>query len=357
MSADGRDLITHSRSQCAKTCLRKHHYAYNLGLRRERASQPLRMGAAFHKGKELLRKGVPAAEALEEAIKPYENVPDGCDPLDWAIEREKVFRLLHAYLHIYVNDALIILCTERPFKLPLINPETGHASTRFKLGGKIDGIVMLPDGRLAVDETKTTGQSIEFGSDYWAKIQTVDEQITRYMYAARALGYEVACVHYDVIRKPGIAPKQIPLLDESGCKVVLDADGKRVMNKNGTPKQSGSTEQGWTLQSRIETATEYGDRLTQDIFERPQFYFCRKEITRTDADIQEWVVEQWQQQKLLAECENTGRHFKNTSACLMPYRCEFADVCFSGGYTPGQTLPQGFRLVDNVHPELEEEGD
>ena len=170
------------------------------------------------------------------------------------------------------------------------------------------------------------------------------------------MGHDVSCVHYDVIRKPGMEPKQIALLDADGMKIVLDSNGVRVMNKNGTPKQAGSAEQGWTLQTRIETAQEYGDRLTQDIFERPQFYFARREITRTQSDIDEFLVEQWQQQKTIAEAQNTGRHFKNTGACLSPFKCEFFDVCCSG-LKPEIETPQGFKVLENVHPELESEGE
>ena len=36
---DGRNLLTHSRMVSAKTCLRKHYYAYELGLRRDTDGQ------------------------------------------------------------------------------------------------------------------------------------------------------------------------------------------------------------------------------------------------------------------------------------------------------------------------------
>jgi hypothetical protein len=222
------------------------------------------------------------------------------------------------------------------------------------MAGKIDGIVQFPDGRVAVDETKTTGQPIDDAADYWLKLR-IDEQITRYMYAARQLGYDVVVVHYDVIRKPTIKPSQVAVLDNEGLKVVLDNEGKRVFNKNGTPKQSGSTEQGWTLQTRIETADEYGERLSLDISERPTFYFNRKEIVRSDSDIQEFLTEQWQQQKTIAEAEINGRHFRNTGACLHPFKCEYFDVCTSGMKPSAENVPQGFKLVDHVHPELESE--
>jgi hypothetical protein len=44
------ELLTSSRMACARACLRRHQYAYELGLRAVRESSPLRLGTAFHLG-------------------------------------------------------------------------------------------------------------------------------------------------------------------------------------------------------------------------------------------------------------------------------------------------------------------
>ncbi|MFA7279096.1 MAG: PD-(D/E)XK nuclease family protein [Sterolibacterium sp.] len=349
--SDGRDLLTHSRLQALKTCARKHYLQYELGIRPLKTSAPLRMGDVFHKGKEYLRKGVAPEDALMQALKVYEAVPADIKPCDWAIEREKCFRLLHGYMWYWKDDGLKFVETEKVYTLPIINPDTNRPALKFANGGKIDGIVQLPDGRLAVDETKTAGKDISPESDYWLKLR-IDEQVTRYFYSARKLGYDIACIHYDVIRKPTIEPKQIPLLDENNFKIVLDANGQRVMNKNGTPKQSADKEMGWVLQSRIETAQEYGDRLTADIGERPAFYFQRKELQRTDKDLEDFEHDLWQQQQQMSELRRTGRWFKNTGACIGFGRCAYADLCFNG-FTGSEPLPPHYAKFDNVNPELD----
>lgn len=350
---DGRSILTHSRRVCMKTCLRKAYYAYELGIRKVTSAQALRMGNAIHKGKELLRKGMAPEAALVESIKPYENVPDGIDAYDWSIEREKVLRLLHGHFCRYADDGLVTIAAEKEFNLPIVNPDSGMPTRLFTSGGKIDGIVKLPDGRLAVEETKSAGVDIAPDADYWRRLE-IDEQITNYVYAARELGHNVACVLYDVIRKPAIKPCQVPLLDEAGEKVVLDADGKRVLKGNGQPRATGDKEKGWILQIRMETAQEYGDRLSEDIAARPEFYYQRKEIARLDRDIELFEHELWDQQQMLATCKRRNHWYRNTAACLKPYRCEFFELCVNN-YQEGQPLPAGFKTLENVHPELEGE--
>ena len=149
-------LLTHSRMACAKACLRRHYYAFEMGLRPVRESVPLRIGGAFHKGLETFATAGGAAfeekvlSAIQAATEQYEAIPQGVtDPLEWAIERVTVERLLHAYFLRYQNDGLNVVAVEAEFNLPLRNPESGAESRLFRLAGRIDRIVQLPDGRLA----------------------------------------------------------------------------------------------------------------------------------------------------------------------------------------------------------------
>src|SRR5690606_36744924 len=131
--------------------------------------------------------------------------------------------------------------------------------------------------RLAIVETKTTADSIAPDSDYWLRLR-FNGQLMQYVLAARTFGWDISTVIYDVVRKPAIEPRQIPLLDAEGRKVVLDANGERVLKKDGSPRESGDKEKGYTLQTRIETPEEFSDRLYQDTLARPDFYFARREV-------------------------------------------------------------------------------
>lgn len=346
--------LTHSRMSAAKTCLKKHYFLYELGIRRDTDARPLRMGSAFHLGLDLWFKGVQQDAAIYRATESYAVLPAWCntDELvnDWLIEREKVARLLSGYFWRWGDAKLEVIASELPFELPIENPETGFATPTFVLAGKIDRIVRLPDGRLAVKESKTCSDDLAPDSDYWRRLR-IDQQISLYYDAAQRLGYDVKTVLYDVTRKPTIEPLSVAVLDPDGVKIVLDAAGNRVRNKDGKSwRQSGDAAQGWTLQTRRQTPAEYGERLTDDIAARPDFYFARQEIPRLDADLAEWKQELWDQQLTLRRCQKMGCWYRNTAACISPFRCEFLDVCHNG--LTGSEVPAGFVKVENVHPEL-----
>ena len=358
-------LLTHSRLACFKTCNWKHYLAYELGLRKTVSSEALRMGSAFHKCAELVALGRELEAAISEALAAYEEVPNSVPPEQWSLEREKVYRLMHAYYHVYKDDGLEVVAAELPFDLPLHVPGTSEPfpdadgsdekAGRFRIAGKIDRIVrrpLFPD-QMYVLETKTTSRDISPTASYWQRL-TIDSQITRYMYAARRMGYPVVGVIYDVIRKPEIYPAQVAAKDEQGRKIVLDQDGKRVFKKDGEPRQTGSEKDGYTVQTALETIEEYGDRLSQDICDRPSFYFQRKEIARLDSDLDQFERELWDDARTLDFHQQANIWTKNTGACMSPYRCEYAVLCFQG-WTPEQPTPDGFQYVTDVHPELSEE--
>ena len=66
MNGTSHQLLTHSRMACAKACLRRHYYTFEMGLRRVRESVPLRMGRAFHKGVETF--GTAGDGAFEDKV-------------------------------------------------------------------------------------------------------------------------------------------------------------------------------------------------------------------------------------------------------------------------------------------------
>lgn len=351
----GLDLLTHSRTTCFKNCRRRHYFRYELGVRREYGSAPLRIGSAVHEALDVRAQGKTDDEAIEAAAKLYDESPVWIkteqDQYDWYVEREKALRMVAAYFWYWAEDPTDYVATEQSFALPLVNPETGRASTRYRLAGQVDKIARLADGRLAVMEHKTTSDPIQDAdSDYWRRLR-IDQQISLYMIAALDLGHDVATVVYDVIKKPASKPSLIPVLDDDGLKIVVDQDGERVALKSGKPRQSGDKAKGYTLKTRRETPTEYGDRLTADIVARPEFYFQRREIPRVASDLDEFRAELWEMQNTIADARKTGRHFRNTSACFKPFPCEYFSLCFEG-IDPTKRLPDGFEIVDNVHPEL-----
>ncbi|MCH8854226.1 MAG: PD-(D/E)XK nuclease family protein, partial [Planctomycetes bacterium] len=213
---DGRSLQTHSRMQTTKTCRRKAYFRYEIGWRPKRKPHYFRMGGAIHEGIFLRRKGASIQDAINQASEPYDSYPTWCSTdeltFDWLVEREKVRRLLAGYFWRWADDEIEVISAEEMFILPIINPATGKPSRNFQVGGKWDGIVKLPDGRLAIDEMKTPGEDISPGADFWRRL-LIDQQISLYMLAAREKGFDVQTVLYEAIRKPTIKPKKLSKAD------------------------------------------------------------------------------------------------------------------------------------------------
>ncbi len=357
----GQNLLTHSRVACAGTCLRKHYFAYELGIRQDRGTPPLRMGGAFHVGLDVLNRGDTVEDddqsdvdghglverAAEKAIESYGVTPDWCitdeDLTDWCVEAEIVKRLVVGYAWRWQDDLIQCVETEQVFDLPVINPETGAASHLFRRAGKIDKIARLPDGRLAIVEHKTTGKDLSLGSDYWKRLR-LDQQISLYMIAAQDLGYPIVTIVYDVIRRPGIRPRKLTKAEQKTLAETHFWYGEPVTDvRVGVPER--------------ETIAMYGARLLVDLQTRPDFYFARQEIPRLDADLDEFRLELWQIAKNLRECQRHGRWFRNTNACLQyNSRCEYFDIC-SNTVDVQNGPPPGFVQLHFVHPELKEPND
>ncbi len=303
--------ITHSRIACAGECLKKHFWRYELCLKPYRESQPLRMGSAVHYGLELIGQ-VDTQTAISRAVADYDAwPPDYIDPEAWAVERHTVASLLSGYAWRWseVDAGIETVATETDFDLPLVNPISGRPSQTFSLAGKRDKVIRYPDGRLGIRESKTTSQKLDTDSDYWGRLQ-MDAQTSLYWLAAVAENYPVEFVEFDVIRKPSIRLK------------------------------------------KTENPEEYGNRLLEDIGERPDFYFARREIPRLQADLDETAGELWAWGKILRQCQLDGHWPRNTSACNRFGRCEYWSLCTSGFC--GDYVPEGY-VKSTRHPELESE--
>jgi hypothetical protein len=233
-----------------------------------------------------------------------------------------------------------------------------QGSRTFDAAGKIDGLCQLEDGRLCLIEHKTTSQNIDPQSDYWQRLRA-DTQLRQYVLAARALGWHVTTVLYDVVRKPSIAPKEIPDLDEDGMKIVLDNEtGERVMLKGGKPRQSAG--EGMTLQSRPETPEEFGERLRQDCLSRPDFYFARHEVPVLDDDLEEFADQRVQVARMILDRRRQERANPERPERAWPRYvngffcpgCEYSGFCLQNTVPDLDHPPEGFEVA-RIHEELE----
>ncbi len=342
-------LLTFSRQDAFKTCRRKAWWSYEMKIRRTLNAKALRMGLAYHDGLEALATTNSMECACEVVEVDYDGVPDGLDFLEWEYERETIRQLLAGY-HWRWGDTLKYLAVEQTFCLPLVNPATGRATPNWMQAGKIDGIVRLEDGRLADKENKLFGEDLGPNADLWKRLR-IDHQVSLYRIASRGLGHETETTLYDLTRKPNIKPTQVPNLDLDGLKVVHNVSGIRVVNANGTWRQTASAKEGYVLDSRPMTVAEWGERLNQDIATRPEYYYNRQELPRLECDLEEVREELWDIQRTYREAQLSGRWYRTVNRNTCPY-CSYYDLCTSGFDPERDVLPDGFERVSDVHPEL-----
>lgn len=337
-------LLTHSSEATWKTCPRKYFLRYKMGLTPAHDSEPLRLGSAVHVGLESIKNGGDemAAELAVRAEYALADRPPYLDPIDFEVEQEIAIALVRGYYTRWKDSAIIkYIAAEAPFKLPIVNPSTGRATPSFHSAGKIDGIAELPDGKLAIIEHKTTTDDLSLDSDYWKRLM-LDSQISRYVLAARTMGYDVRAIIYDVIKKPGIRPKNITKADRANATYLGHYFGHKLISE--CPER--------------ETPAMYGARLLADTIERPDWYFARNEIVRLDSELDEYRAEQWTIQQTIREAELNQQKWgiaawpRNTSACTMPYRCPYLDICRGMKGDPSEQTPEGFKVADRLHPEL-----
>lgn len=343
------ELLTTSRMKAARLCQRYHHLRYELGYRPVETDDVLRFGTLIHAGLEawFLAHQDGAGSHLERAI---DAIQGEADPYDKA----RAVALLTGYHLRWQEQPYRVVGVEVEFRAPMRNPATGAASRTWELGGKIDAIVEdLRDGRALLVEHKTSSESLEPGGAYWRRLR-MDGQVSQYYAGARAaLGLDVQGCVYDVVAKPALRPSAIPLLDADGVKIVLDAQGERVRTKDGKKwRESASSADGFTLQTRPETPEEFQARLMEAIAADPDRYFSRGEVVRLDAEMDEAAFDAWQLGQQIRESQLAGRHPRNPDACIRFGKpCPFFDVCSGAASLEDPTL---FRRSENVHPELAE---
>jgi hypothetical protein len=337
-----RELFTASRSSCLLACQRKHYWRYEIGLKPVSECAAFRFGHAWHTAMENRWKGMDFEANLAASVEGVEFTE---------FDAATLSGLLAGYYACHKDEPVKELFPEVEFRYALPGSRT------FDAAGKIDGLGMLTDGRLALVEHKTTSDEVGPDSDYWLRLR-FNGQIYQYVSAARTLGWDVALVLYDVTRKPMIRPlANVPTLDEAGFKIVLGPDGQRVFKKDGSPYQTANKEKGEVIQGAPETADQYGERLAQDTLARPEFYFARREVPVLDQDMAEFETQRSEMARQILYLRAASRKaMKPEHAwarnCGHDCRfCEFAGFCMQNISVDPMNPPAGF-VVGEKNPEL-----
>lgn len=355
-----KEALTASRMACWTLCQRKHLFAYDMGVRKIESGDALVFGTAWHKAQELYyntrQNGDATPEGMAQAM--FEAALSTAE--NW--EEFMVAKLqacISAFVEYYWGrDIIASMKPEVEFAYAIDGTRT------FEARGKIDGLATLTDGRTALVEHKTTSESVEPESQYWTRLR-FNPQLCRYVLGARVLGVDCETVIYDVFRKPALNPKDaVKDVDEKGDAIVVDANGDRCIKRDGTPKKTADAAKGERFLTHAETPEEYCERLRADIASRPEFYFARREVTVTDAQLEAFTL---QERMMAGQIVNARANARDAVKRGLPYEaafmmnvgkmtcdtCDYAPFCLAGQpITVDGQVPQGFAVV-GATPELE----
>lgn len=331
-------LLTSSRLGVWQRCPRQHHYRYEVGLiPTGETPRALMMGTAVHAGLESWWRAYQAGAdkyALPAALHSAREA--------YPAEDEYAVALLSALITAYDArwctwaQGVEVIGVEFPFDAPLINPRTGEAHPHWRLAGKIDALVRLSDGRIAIMEHKTTSMDASAGSDY-RRALTLNAQVGVYFDGARALGAAADVCIYDVLKKPTIKP----LL--------------------ATPLESQKRKKDGTLyaaqRDRDETATEYEARLCESIAQDPDRYLVHADVIRTDTEMDALRWDLWHAVRAIEESRKAAHDTRDVraiprhpSACMTHHTpCAYLPVCEG---TASARDPMRYQRVSNPHVEL-----
>lgn len=374
-SARAVHLLTSSRLRLYQSCPRAHHYRYEVGLTPTAPETGARaLGTAVHAGLEAwwlaYKEGAPQY-ALPSAIRSAEDAFPFDEPFTLAMIRA----LVTGYDAAWCDWAagVEVLGVELPFEAPLTHPVTGAPSATWRIAGKLDALVRLSDGRVAIIEHKTRAGDAAVGSDYRRKL-TLDPQVSTYFEGVRALGYEADVCVYDVLCKPSIKPllatpeeDRIYTQEKSrACKECRKVEKNRAPLphiEGGIACVEGRiiTDAGGRLRANQrehdETAVEYEKRLIDTIAADRDRYLVHAEIVRSDAEREahQWAL--WHVVRSIEETRRAARVARDVRAVPQSpascfgtgHRCDFLDICEGTASARDTTR---FKRLPTVHPEL-----
>lgn len=296
----GRDprviTLTHTTTTQFRNCRRRYYHRNVQHLVRKYAGEARGIGYAVHRGIE--QGSVQAGlDALGE--RPIFDQQD-YDQLELA--RVIVHAMLTGYFKHF--DPLPNYRPEIQFRLPILNPGTGHRSRSYQFAGKVDGLCQI-DGRYFLVEYKTTSQLGPAAIDNLP----LDAQVTAYIYALqRFLDIRIDGVIYRFLRRPSIRQRQ------------------------------------------NETAEQFRDRLTQDYINRPDFYFREEQLYRLRDDLDRYERDLWNLTQDMLHARRHGLWYMNTSRCQDFGGCDYIPIC------RGDHDALDLFMREEPHTELKEDG-
>lgn len=357
-------LLTASRLVKFQRCARAHHYRYELGVAPVQSAPALAFGTAIHAALEAfwrawMTDGYGSTESALDAL-----LACGLDPLSLVKAQVMVSAYCARYMMLAARST--VLAVEVEFSAPLVDPDSGVTSGRWLLAGKIDAIVRLPDGRVAIVEHKSSGRDASAGSDYRARL-TLDAQVGIYFDGAEALGYAADLCLYDVLVKPSMEPALATPPEERKytkpksracreCAKKAPAPGPHFDEKAQVFCVDGQvqTDPGGVLyanlRDRDETAEEYAERLMAAVEADPDRYLVQAELVRTAEERDDCRRDVAATVRAIELNRRQGYAPRSAQSCFVHGRCEYLDACHAPSMIDD---PYRYRRLP-IHQELSE---
>lgn len=312
-------VITTSQVKCFQRCQRLHELKYILGYKPIQRAHALDFGTLVHKGLEtwwatagqlaLASAAMAAEHAGSETLSGYDLI------------RADV--MLAGYHARWIDESITVLSVEHEFRVPIWHDGREH---HVELVGKFDALCEI-DGRAYVPEHKTRSDKVD-STSYFEALRS-DMQVSNYLIAAEALGYEPGGALYDVLVKPG-EPK------------LATPEESRKYTKAGVlyAKQ----------RDRDEEPEEYRARLLEDIAEHPEEYYQRATVVRFDTELDAARADLWALADAIWASYSRAFHPRSPGACRDFARpCEFAPVCWEGASLKDS---EKYEQLENPHQEI-----
>jgi len=351
-------LLTASRLHTFQRCARAHELRYEQGIATVATPHALTFGTAVHAALEAFWRawqgdGFGATESALDAL------------LGHALDDESLVRarvMVAAYCARYTRLAARcdVLGVEMEFRAPIVDPWTGARVPGWELAGKIDALVRLPDGRVAIVEHKTAGRDVSAGSDYRTRL-TLDAQVGIYFDGAEALGHPADLCLYDILAKPSAERLRATPAEErrytqpksracKGCKKspgthtedgIVCAEGRIVTDPGGVLYASQRADD--------ESLDAFAERLMVAFEADPDRYLVQAELHRTEAERKTHRLDVIAAVRAMEVFARMGHAPRSAQACFAHGRCDFLDACLAPAALDD---PHRYRRLPTLHPEL-----
>lgn len=307
-------VVRFSGIQDYRLCPRLWYIKHRLGYEPVQAgNSPSAFGTAFHNALAALR-----TENLDTAVRLWDTESAG---FTWE-QRVIGHTLLIAYAARYNHDAEFrvhgVPVIEAEVEIPLLDPY--GTDDGLILQGHMDAVAYDANGSTYIIEDKTTGSDITAES-YWTRAERGGQAAT-YLLLCSTAGRPAAGVIWDAIR--------VPRLER---RMATDIDKREFYVRDCKYGKAGEPKPGTRLTD--ETPEEFQARIVEMITTRPDDFFVRQRITKTESELYDHRIDLWGWATLVRKsaATNVGPAIpRNPDACnkFPAHPCAYVPVCWQG---------------------------